>query len=161
MRGGSGPARSLVIGLVATCIGCPGNLDDPGRFADAAISDAGPGSDLPAEAGLPVLPVDAGDCPDVAQSIFGPTCATSGCHSAQDKTQGLDLQSPDLFARLAGVQANEGPGLLVDRGSPSQSVLYTKLTPTPPFGARMPLVGAPLSDADIACVLSWIESSTK
>ena len=63
--------------------------------------------------------------------------------------------------RLSGKKAMGGPGLLIDPTTPTASVLYTKLTPTPPFGARMPLVGAPLSDADIACVLSWIESSTK
>jgi hypothetical protein len=63
--------------------------------------------------------------------------------------------------RLSGKQAMGGSGLLIDPANASASVLYTKLTPTPPFGARMPLVGAPLSDADMACVLSWIQTSTK
>jgi hypothetical protein len=63
--------------------------------------------------------------------------------------------------RLSGKEAAGGPGVLIDPTTPAASVLYTKLTATPPFGARMPLVGAPLGDGDIACVLSWIESSTK
>jgi len=63
--------------------------------------------------------------------------------------------------RLSGKQAMGGPGLLLDPSSATASVLYTKLTTTPPFGARMPLVGAPFSDADLACTLSWIQTATK
>ena len=36
------------------------------------------------------------------------------------------------------------------------SVIYTKLTAFPPFGARMPFSETPLDDATIACVLQWI-----
>jgi hypothetical protein len=49
-----------------------------------------------------------------------------------------------------------GPGLLVDPSNPTMSVVYTKLTATPPFGARMPFGQTPLDDATIACVLQWI-----
>jgi hypothetical protein len=34
--------------------------------------------------------------------------------------------------------------------------MYTKLTASPPFGARMPFGETPLDDATIACVLQWI-----
>ena len=49
-----------------------------------------------------------------------------------------------------------GTGLLIDPSSPATSVLYTKLTPNPPFGVRMPFGRPPLDDATIACVLQWI-----
>jgi hypothetical protein len=158
--------RLALLALVAPCVACPGSLDDPARFADAAGIDTGSPPVVSAEGGAggdsggSSNSSDASACPDVPTGIFAPTCATAGCHDAKDKVQGLDLQSPDLFARLAGVQATEGPGLLIDRTSPPQSVLYTKLTATPPFGARMPLNGA-MGDATIACVLAWITEESQ
>jgi hypothetical protein len=131
----------LVVSLV--CAGCPGALEDPARFVDAAADAA----DV-AERG------DAG-CPDVPTAVFAARCATAGCHSAADKAQGLDLQSPNLGARLAGACA-KGGGYLIDTSNPGASVIYTKVLPTPPFGARMPTGGQPLDDATLACILAWV-----
>jgi hypothetical protein len=126
--------RAAVVGLVAACVGCPASLEDPGRFTNAL-----------------------GPCPDVPQDVFIKVCSTTaGCHSAVDKMLGLDLQSQGVASRLVGVHATGGPGLLVDPASPSTSILYTKLTASPPYGARMPFGEAPLPDATIACVLQWI-----
>jgi hypothetical protein len=119
--------------LATLCAACPGSLDDPGRFLDGASG-----------------------CPDVPTAIFAVRCTDSGCHTARDKAQNLDLQSPDVAARLLGVPATGGAGLLVDPMSPEQSVLYAKLSPSPPYGARMPSGKEPLDDADIACILRWI-----
>jgi hypothetical protein len=83
----------------------------------------------------------------------------SGCHSAADKVQGMDLESPDLASRLVGVSATEGSGLLIDPSNPTASVLYTKLTLVPPFGSRMPLGEKPLDDSTTACVLAWISEN--
>jgi hypothetical protein len=126
--------------LGVTSLGCPGTLEDPARFADGGGRDA------------------AG-CPDVPQAVFVATCATKGCHNPTDDkvvAQGLDLESPGLVARLVGMPAKGGPGLLIDPASPPSSVVYSKLTSAPPFGARMPFGKAPLDDATIACVLAWI-----
>ena len=139
--------RLGALALFALCAGCPGSLDDPARFTGATSLGAAP-------AGGNVA-VDAAACGDVPQTIFQRSCVNAGCHNANDKVQGLDLQSPDLVTRLVDVRASEGAGLLVNRGTLSDSVLYTKLTKSPPFGARMPLSGA-LDDASIACVFSWI-----
>jgi hypothetical protein len=143
---------SGLIGLGAALLGCPGTLDDPARFFDAAGNDA-------ALAGDAALPDAGASCPDVPQTIFASTCTGAGCHNAHDKTQGLDLQSPNVATRLLGAQATEGPGLLIDPMAPSSSVLYMKLTPMPPFGARMPLAGM-LDNPSIACVLAWIVEQT-
>jgi hypothetical protein len=146
------------MGLGAALLGCPGALDDPARFLGAAGNDAAVAQDaeLP-EVGE--LPGDGASCPDVPQAILRSNCTSAGCHNAQDKAQGLDLQSPGVGMRLVGVPAREGPGLLIDSSAPSSSVLYTKLTSRPPFGARMPLAGA-LDDPAIACVLAWIVHPT-
>jgi hypothetical protein len=132
---------------IAACAGCPGTLDDPARFL-VDVSDAGIGGDA------------ATACPDVPNALFVPTCAAAPCHSEANKAQSLDLQSPDVANRLVGVPATEGDGLLIDPTHPSQSVVYTKLTSTPPFGARMPLGITPLDDATLACVLSWVSRQT-
>jgi hypothetical protein len=127
--------RLGAIALLTACTGCPGGLQDPSRF-DLQASNAG--------------------CPDVPQSLFLPTCATSACHSADAKMEGLDLQSPNVAARLIGAHAMGGPGFLIDPSTPAASVIYTKLTATPPFGVRMPFSEPALDEATIGCVLQWL-----
>jgi hypothetical protein len=87
--------------------------------------------------------------------LLAQTCGTSGCHDATTRAQGLDLVSPGVVSRLVGAPASEGTGLLINPTSPDTSVLYTKLLPTPPFGARMP-TGMALDEATIQCVLAWV-----
>ena len=70
---------------------------------------------------------------------------------------GLDLVSPNLYARLVGKPATGGPGVIIDPGGdPKKSVLYLKLGPNPPFGSQMPLTGPKLDDSTIECVAEWI-----
>jgi hypothetical protein len=143
-------AGSLALLLGA---GCAGSLSDPGAFAIAGSEDAG----VTVEAGVGSDASEASaapSCPDVP-SLFVKSCGESGCHDAKTQAQGLDLVSPGVASRLVGVTTTEGTGLLIDPGAPSQSVVYTKLLASPPFGARMP-TGAPLDDATIACVLTWV-----
>jgi hypothetical protein len=148
----------VLLAPVLLLAGCPGSLENPGSFDVADGIDGGGGSFAAANR------IDGGGGSETgcAQPIaFATTCAVSGCHAATTPAGGLDLASPNIAMRLLGKQAMGGPGLLIDPANATASVLYTKLTTTPPFGARMPLVGAPLSDADLACALSWIQASTK
>jgi hypothetical protein len=131
----------LALVLAAPLAGCPGSLEDPGRFAGEF--GTGGGSTTTA-------------CPDVP-TLLSTTCTMSGCHAATMPAAGLDLASPGVFMRLSGKMASGGPGLLVDPSNPASSILYLKLKTPPPFGSRMPLVGMPLDDAVVACVLTWIE----
>jgi hypothetical protein len=133
-------ACAIVLGTGA----CAGTLDDPARFETQALSDSGPANGDGGRAACP-------DTPD----LFAKACSSAGCHGPVDKIQGLDLQSPNVASRLVGVRAMGG-GLLIDPANPNQSVIYTKLTPTPPFGARMPSGEPALDDATVACVLSWV-----
>jgi hypothetical protein len=62
-----------------------------------------------------------------------------------------------VAARVVGQLAQECDGILADPQDPAGSILYRKLESTPPCGARMPFgSGNELSDAEIACVKSWI-----
>jgi hypothetical protein len=130
--------------LAIPLAGCPGELADPGRFVDGGGGGGGTGG--------------GSTCPDTP-TFLATTCIGSGCHGSDAPVEGLDLQSSGVFTRLSGKKAMGGPGMLIDPTDPTKSVLYLKLLNPPPFGSRMPLVGTPLSDAQVACVLSWIESS--
>ncbi len=130
---------SLLVPLTALTVlaGCPGSLEDPGRFADQF----------------------GGGCPDVP-ALLQSACASAGCHSASDAVGSLDLASPMVFGRLSGKMAAGGAGLLIDPDEPDASVLYAKLTAAPPFGSRMPLSAEALDDATAACVLAWIDGES-
>lgn len=127
------PRALLAAALAAALAGCPGSLEDPDRFAD-----------------------QFGICPSVP-ALFTDRCATAGCHTASGPAGGLDLASDNAYGRLAGAKAAGGAGLLIDPDTPSASVLYTKVTSTPPFGSRMPLGADPLDDTTASCILTWIE----
>jgi hypothetical protein len=97
----------------------------------------------------------ASACGDVPTTVFSARCASSSCHAAAWPAAGLDLQSPSPGTRLMNKPATGGAGLIIDAAHPNRSVLYLKLTPTPPFGNRMPL-GGMLDGSTIDCVGSWI-----
>jgi hypothetical protein len=95
--------------------------------------------------------------------IFSPRCATQYCHSAQSRAGGLVLEAGQAHGNLAGVApsnaAARNAGLLrVDPGAPENSFLILKLTQpsSATYGSRMPLVGSPLSGAEIDAVRQWI-----
>jgi hypothetical protein len=96
-------------------------------------------------------PKDPGPC-----GIFAARCTGLGCHGEDNPAAGLDLESGDLESRLVGRPAGTCAGTLVDPATPEASILYRKLTPMPPCGARMPLDRTPLNDAEMQCVLEWI-----
>jgi hypothetical protein len=132
----------LAAGLIALgATGCPGTLADKERFlTDAAVVDTG----------------GADPCGDVPTRILAAQCGGTGCHGPMAPQQGLDLESPDVAARVVGVAATSCAATLADPANPSVSFLYTKLAVKPPCGSQMPLARPPLSSADAACVLAWI-----
>jgi hypothetical protein len=86
--------------------------------------------------------------------VFVNKCGTAGCHDAPHaSSDSLDLVAPNVVARLVGIPAFEG-GLLVDPNRPEDSILYRRLL-AGGAGETMP-PAAPLDDATVACVLSWI-----
>jgi hypothetical protein len=107
-----------------------------GEAAPEASGAMMPGATLPA-------------CGDVPSGILAKSCAGAACHSAADRAGGLDLGSPGLETRML----SQGR---VDPQHPTESQLYVEMTASPKFGARMPLGLAPLDDAQMKCVASWI-----
>jgi hypothetical protein len=127
-------AELLVVALLLS--GCPGQLEEPARWNGRLCED------VPAE---------------LAQR-----CAGSGCHSGEDPAAGLDLVAPGVGDRIAGMPANgidcDGMGAIADPSDPEGSLLYLKLGETPPCGDRMPLTGPPLTEPELDCMRSWIET---
>ena len=64
--------------------------------------------------------------------------------------------SPGVAARVVGVTGVGCASTLADPANPEASLIYQKLSPTPPCGSPMPLARPSLSDEDTACVLAWI-----
>jgi hypothetical protein len=86
--------------------------------------------------------------PVLARSPGGCT----GCHGTS-AISGFNLTS---YESLRGGGQVSGDGIVV-AGSPCDSVLYQKLGPAPPFGARMPYNGPPFFSADdLALLRDWI-----
>jgi len=159
---------ALAMALSALLLaGCPGTLDDKERFlvdagnagnggsgtdgGDDAAAPNDAGSDAAAGAGP-----DLGPCGDVVTRIFVPSCGGTGCHGATGAQQDLDLVSPGVAARVVGVTGTGCISTLADPANPEASLIYQKLSPTPPCGSPMPLARPALSEDDVACVLAWI-----
>jgi hypothetical protein len=96
----------------------------------------------------------------IQDEIFTPTCAVSGCHSAGSASGGLVLVSGQSHGNLVGVRAVGVANLdRVEPGDAERSYLIKKLRGDPDInGVQMPRGGPPLSDAQIAGIVDWIES---
>ena len=91
----------------------------------------------------------------IQDNVFTPIC--TACHTGASAPQGLRLDAANSFALLVGVASSEVPGTLrVAPGNPSASYLIQKLEGTAAVGARMPLNGTPLAQADINMIRQWI-----
>jgi len=122
--------------LCGVCVGCAGDLKDPGRFALNACEDP--------------------------TAFVAATCGTAGCHVSPDAGNLLgtiDLASPGAAARLVDQATAMCPdeGFLVDSTDRTQSLLLDKLTATPKCGESMPFLRPPLSATDKACVAKFVD----
>jgi hypothetical protein len=98
----------------------------------------------------------------ITEAILAPSCATAGCHSLFRQQVGDAFDTPASTRRTIA-----GNGLVLypeDIGDPSQSLLIRTLTVGAPSildpgsgNVRMPY-DAPLPDADIALIETWIAS---
>lgn len=131
-------AISLCGVLLAGC--APGG----GRWPDDSTTTAPPDG----------VPPSACDVP----ALFRTTCATSGCHNAEDEAAGLDLATTGVADRVSLQPSAQCAGFLADAAHPMASVLYTKVLATNDCGSRMPLGAAPLRDEQVACLAAWISA---
>jgi hypothetical protein len=139
---------------------------DPNATATATPSprptDDGAATATPIDA-LPTPTVAAVTFAQIQDEILTPRCATRFCHSQQAKSGGLVLEAGFAYDNLVGADptlaaAKAAGWQRVTPGMPETSFLLVKLTqPTSvTYGARMPLVGTPLDDDEIALIRNWI-----
>jgi hypothetical protein len=133
-------------------IGCPGSLEDPGRF----LADGGEGG----SGGAACVGHTGGPgCVNVECDLFVNTCGAAGCHSGPTPATKLNLVLPGVDKRLVNQPSVEcTPGLLVDTADPTASIMYQKLTTSPPCGSQMPLTGAKMTTSELQCFVGWIEA---
>jgi hypothetical protein len=135
----------------------PGELECVQRWANALTA-----SSASVPAGCDVKP------------LMGPTkyaCTVAGaCHDGSAFTAGgLDLATPGWEQRLigripSGVNTSMCGGVktpyLIAGSQPAAGLLLQKLTGTPPCGQQMPLLGGPMSQADLQCFQRWADALT-
>jgi hypothetical protein len=152
--------RFIVVAVFGSVlVACAGTLDADrfGEHEGDVTSDSGGGAE-PSRLG-DAMPPSA--CADVPTAVLGAVCG-GACHSGATPTSNLDLTSPNVAQRLLGKPALAGGGLLIDPIHPEASVLYTKVTRTPPFGGQMPpSPSQPLDDATAACVRDWVRTAAR
>ena len=85
---------------------------------------------------------------DIRPIFANPGIGCLGCHGG---TNNLFVGTqPDL---LRGGQH----GAAIVPGNSAASILVQKISPNPPFGARMPFGGTPLPDSTIQLIKDWID----
>ncbi|MFO0607991.1 MAG: hypothetical protein U0324_32805 [Polyangiales bacterium] len=136
------PIASVTLAALALA-GCPGHIDDPAAFL-------GPTGD----ASLVSCTIGASS---VEAQIIRPRCATAMCHERGMPAGRLDLESPNVGARLVGVASTCAGQLLVSPTSPGTSYLLQKLGTSSSCGARMPLGAPALTPSEVACVRLWVD----
>jgi uncharacterized protein (TIGR03118 family) len=100
---------------------------------------------------------------ELQTKYFGPIC--SGCHTGTGGTLPgvMNLSSAAAsFAALVNVTSIQRPALMRVKPSDSaNSYIVNKLKGVDISGSRMPLGGTPLTDAQIAEVVSWIDAGAQ
>ncbi len=135
---------SAILALATLLGGCPGRIEDPLAFREAA----------------------AARCPnsfDVERDLFARTCGTLGCHTGGPSiaAAGLDLATDGIRQRLmthVSVECGDRP--LVEEGNTAGSLLLQKVGESPPCGDRMPAGLPPLNPTEMACLQAYVAELT-
>lgn len=112
----------------------------------------------PTEPPPPPPPSTAYSFTRIQGEIFSPVCARSGCHDAATATNGLVLEAGVSYGLLVDRPALENSSLdRIEPGDPERSYLIKKIRgDTDIVGERMPLIGGPLSQAQIDGIAAWV-----
>jgi hypothetical protein len=94
----------------------------------------------------------------IQTNIFTPKCVNAGCHPGGGAP--MSLRSGESFGALVGVNSAYGRPRVAP-GNASNSALYLKVIGDPNTGARMPLVGSPLSQAETDSIKAWINGGAQ
>ncbi len=111
-------------------------------------------------AGQPPPVAGANDFRTIQDTILTPLCA--GCHAGASAPVGLRLDSANAYAALVNVPSVQVSSLRrVNPGDPTNSYLLQKLEGRSAVGSRMPLGGAPVSQAALDLVRGWIAGGAR
>ena len=144
------PMKMLAM-LLFGCLPGPevGSLQNSGD-ASIASTDASPACNADSDPSTPVS-YSADLVSGVFQRGHCVMCHTGGGEGTAQS--GFDMSS---YGSLRKGGQHSGASIVVD-DQPCASILYEKVTASPPFGKRMPYDGPPyLSDPDILLVHDWI-----
>jgi len=142
-------SRLCAHGMVALCVsavlsGCGGG---GGGYNDPTPPPATP-------------PANQSLFQQVQSQVLTPNC--TGCHVGAGAPAGLRLDAANSFAMLVNVASTQVPNLLrVSPGDPQNSYLVQKIEGRAAVGGRMPLGRAPLPQASIDLVRSWIAAGAQ
>lgn len=89
----------------------------------------------------------------IQTNILTPKCANAGCHPGGGAP--MSLRAGDSFGTLVGVNSAYGRPR-VAAGNANNSALYLKVIGNINVGARMPTIGAALSQAETDTIKAWI-----
>jgi len=150
----SGTAPSMIMDLDANAL--------DGEFAGVFPSgNFVAGGDFVAEFAISTPVVIGPTLPQIQAIVFGPTCATGGCHTGGGAGLPgvMDLSgeqaSYDNLVNIAALQIGGGGTFRVLPGDPDNSYLIQKLQGNQMAGGQMP-PGAPLQQAVIDDIRLWI-----
>jgi len=155
-------ARAWIVALALGTAGCDLVYEPDVGLLNEAEEEVGPdasvapGSDGATAASGPCVDSDPTTTVSFAAQVR-PLLGRSpggctGCHGTS-ATSGFNVTSYESLRR-GGQVSNED---IVIAGAPCDSVLAQKLSPAPPFGARMPYNGPPfISPADRTVLRDWI-----
>ncbi len=135
---------SLLAATVFVCLllsGCGDSGDDP-------VSPAGDDDDNMVD----TTTVSFSD--DIEPILNANSCRNPGCHGGGSASGGLSLTSYTSII-AGGVHGNT-----VVPGDSESSNLVLKLK-SPPFGSRMPLGRAPLSNETVQTIADWIDEGAE
>ena len=91
---------------------------------------------------------------DIFPLIASHNCLNSGCHGTGSSSGGMTLGS-GTYTNIINASGDHGP--IIVPGNANSSNMYLKLSPTPPFGSRMPLTGSPFTSTQLDLLKRWID----
>lgn len=143
-------SRLCTHGMIAFCVGA----------VLSGCSGGGDGYNTPAAPAPTPAPTTQSLFQQVQTQVLTPNC--TGCHVGAGAPLGLRLDAGNSYALLVNVASAQVPTLLrVKPGDPDNSYLVQKIDGRATVGGRMPLGRAPLPQASIDLVRSWIAAGAQ
>jgi len=140
--------RAVAAALLLACAGCGSPAKDPAPGTPAKFS----------EIYAALFPADTSAKCNSCHSQPPSNVSNGTLHVGADGDEAaayMTLTTATSNSHLCSGQAYVVPG------HPESSLLFTKLTASPPCGERMPLGGGALPDAQIEMVRSWIAAGAQ